>query len=109
MMTTQECIQALQTQYQQDTAQAANISKLTSDAWGANKTECMQSIGGVSQIRDYLDTATTATVATTQNATPIQQSTTLSSLIPNFQTEGLIQGTLHILLILVLLYIIGKF
>jgi hypothetical protein len=41
----QQCIQSLYTQYSKNSAQAANISKLTSDARGDNKAVCMDEMG----------------------------------------------------------------
>ncbi len=40
-MNLNQCIQTLYTQYKTNPAQADNISKLTSDAWGSDKAECI--------------------------------------------------------------------
>ncbi|MDR2190116.1 MAG: hypothetical protein LBP53_02795 [Candidatus Peribacteria bacterium] len=41
----QECQTQLETQYLKDFSQSSNISKLTSDARGTGKADCMSQIG----------------------------------------------------------------
>gem|GEM_PF-1128792 len=40
-MNSNQCITALYNQYIKNPAQADNISKLTSDAWGSDKAQCI--------------------------------------------------------------------
>jgi hypothetical protein len=46
-----ECLYKLKTQYFKDTNQKSNISKLTTSARGDDKTECINTIWWVSQVR----------------------------------------------------------
>ena len=46
-----ECLYNLKNQFIKDTNQRTNISKLITDAWWENKTECVNTLWGVSQIK----------------------------------------------------------
>lgn len=50
-----ECINLLKTQYFQDIRQKNNPSRLTSNAWGENKSICMQQIGDFSDLKMLLN------------------------------------------------------
>jgi hypothetical protein len=39
-----ECLYNLKNQFFKDTNQRTNISKLITDAWGENKTECVNTL-----------------------------------------------------------------
>ena len=49
-----ECIQLLRSEFLKDSKQKNNLSKLTSQAWWGQKNECVQQIGGFSQIKPLL-------------------------------------------------------
>lgn len=53
-MNLNQCIQTLYTQYKTNPAQADNISKLTSDAWGSDKAECISLMWWSNAIRQQL-------------------------------------------------------
>ena len=46
-----ECLQVLKKTFLQDTTQKSNISKLTSEARWENKTNCINEIGGITQVK----------------------------------------------------------
>ena len=49
-----QCEQALQTQYDTNSAQLDNISKLTNVAWGKDKASCFSQMGQTDHIKDFL-------------------------------------------------------
>ena len=71
-----ECIQLLRTQYLKDTKQKNNLSKLTNQAWGEKKSECLTTIGGFPQIRSALNSFEEKehyAPNTNSNSTPCQE------------------------------------
>ena len=49
-----QCEQQLQTIYDQNPILGENISKITNTAWGKDKAYCLQRMGGVSNIKNFL-------------------------------------------------------
>ena len=71
-----ECMQLLRTEYLKDTKQKNNLSKLTNQAWGEKKSECLTTIGGFPQIRSALNSFEEKehyAPNTNSNSTPCQE------------------------------------
>ncbi|AHB41546.1 hypothetical protein P148_SR1C00001G0756 [candidate division SR1 bacterium RAAC1_SR1_1] len=49
-----QCEQQLQAVYDKNPILAENISKITNTAWGADKSYCIQRMGGVSSVKNFL-------------------------------------------------------
>lgn len=76
-----ECIQLLKAVFLKDKQQKNNLSKLTNEARGKEKTECLTTIGGFSQIKPLLNEMespeqehASAWLQKKSNATPCQES-----------------------------------
>lgn len=108
-MTLESCIQSLQLQYQKDTAQSANISKLTSDARWANKVSCLQEVWWTTKVREYIKTFDEQWPIEYTGALVHQSASTWASLI---DTSGLKQYgwmAVQLVLICIMAYVIWKF
>jgi len=106
-----QCLEALYTQYKQNAAQAANISKLTSDARWTDKASCMQQIGSTANIRQHLQDFDAGVVDfdTTQSnltGSTVHQSAPVAA---DSATSGRVGMILQVVWIIILLWIIWKF
>lgn len=54
MVSSQECKELLQNQFQQDFSQKENISQLMTKSWWENRTECFSYFGNISNVQTYL-------------------------------------------------------
>ena len=106
-----QCLQSLYTQYQQDAAQAANISKLTSDARWTNKASCMQEIGSTTNIRQHLEDFDAGIIDLDVSQSRLQESTVHQAAPTATETASSARGgmVLQVLWIIILLWIIWKF
>lgn len=73
-----ECLQVLKKTFLQDTTQKSNISKLTSEARWENKTNCINEIGGITQVKLSLTNMEKSTIegeheSAWSNITPCQE------------------------------------
>ncbi|MDR2540746.1 MAG: hypothetical protein LBD11_02970 [Candidatus Peribacteria bacterium] len=53
-LTQSECQSQLEAQFLKGFSQAENIGKLTSDAWGVNKYTCIDTVGGMVAVNNFL-------------------------------------------------------
>ncbi|MFA5748326.1 MAG: hypothetical protein WC872_04435, partial [Candidatus Absconditabacterales bacterium] len=75
-MELKNCEQLLQNTYNQESALISNISRLTNDAWGKDKLQCFQSMGGAIQIKNFLLNKKEYDLYQKQNVVPVSISKT---------------------------------
>jgi hypothetical protein len=69
-----QCEQQLQTVFDKNPILGENISKITNTAWGTDKSYCLQRMGGVSSVKNFLFKKS-AYVAPKEEVEVISQST----------------------------------
>lgn len=81
-----QCIQLLRTTFLKAPQQKNNLSKLTQQAWGENKKECLQLVGDFSHIRSLLGKMQQSGE---EHESPVRSNTTLcqEKLISTFRKD----------------------
>jgi len=82
-----KCEQTLQTQYNKNTNQISNISKLTSSARTTNKADCITKMWGITEVKNFLlnkKNYKPATTETTKTTTQYTSSTWTPNIRGNF-------------------------